>query len=154
MTLSTSELMPLRPDASTRPATAPVALRTYRVNLMRAGYLLMAVGLAATRWPLLAEAASLPAYEGVVTALLTAMSLLAIVGLRYPIQMLPLLVFESLWKAIWLAVVAVPALTAGEMNADIARILSSVSLIVVILAVTPWDLVWKRYVRAAGDPWR
>ena len=64
MTLSTSELMPLRPDASTPLPTARAPLRTYRVNLMRAGYLLMAVGLAGTRWPLLADAASLPAYEG------------------------------------------------------------------------------------------
>ena len=154
MNISTSELLPRPFQASTPPAARPAPLRTARVNVMRAGYLLMAVGLAITRWPLIGEAASLPAYEGVVTALLTAMSLLAIVGLRYPIQMLPLLVFESLWKATWLAVVAVPAVAAGEMNAETSRILSSVSLIVVILAVTPWDLVWRRFVRAPGDPWR
>jgi hypothetical protein len=133
---------------------APLSLRTSRVNLMRAGYLLMAVGLAATRWPLLGGAASLPAYEGVVTALLTAMSVLALAGLRYPVQMLPVLLFESLWKIIWLGTVAIPVLASGDVSAEIDRILSSVSLIVVILAVTPWDFVWKRYVRAPGDSWR
>jgi hypothetical protein len=133
---------------------APLSLRTSRVNLMRAGYLLMAVGLAVTRWPRLGEAASLPVYEGVVTALLTAMSVLALVGLRYPVQMLPILLFESLWKVIWLGIVAIPVLATGEMNAETNRILSSVALVVVILAVTPWDFVWKRYVRAPGDSWR
>lgn len=132
----------------------PPSLPTYRINLMRAGYLVMAVGLAVTRWPLLGSAASLPAFEGVVTALLTAMSLLAILGLRYPVQLLPLLVFESLWKVIWLAAVAVPNLVAGDVNSEIGRILASVSLVAVILVVTPWDHVLKRYVTAPADRWR
>jgi hypothetical protein len=134
---------------------APAALRTYRLNIMRAGYLFMAVGLAATRWPvILQDAASLPVFEGVVTALLTAMSLLAILGLRYPIQLLPVLLFESLWKLIWLGAVAIPQLAAGNLDADTGRVLFSVSLVVPILAVIPWDYVWKRYVRAPHDPWR
>src|SRR5207244_3573686 len=78
----------------------------------------MAVGLAVTKWRLLGSAASLPAFEGVVTALLTAMSLLAFLGLRYPVRMLPLLMFESLWKVIWLGVVGIPYLLAGDMNAQ------------------------------------
>jgi hypothetical protein len=121
---------------------------------MRLGYGLMVVGLAATKWPVLPDAASLPVYEGVVAALLTAMSLLAILGLRYPIKLLPLLVLETAWKLIWLAVVAVPHVVAGDMSADMGRVLGSVSVVVVILAVTPWDYVWKTYVRAPGDPWR
>ena len=32
--------------------------------------------------------------------------------------------------------------------------MTSISLVVVILAVTPWDYVWKTYVGAPGDPWR
>jgi hypothetical protein len=67
---------------------------------------------------------------------------------------MPLLIFESAWKLIWLAVVAVPQLAAGDMSAETDRVLFSVSLVVVILAVTPWDYVWKTYVRAPGDPWR
>jgi hypothetical protein len=130
-------------------------LSVLRVNLMRGGYLFMAVGLAVTRWPLIANGApSLPLYEGVVAALLTAMSLLAVVGLRYPVKMLPLLVFETTWKAIWLGAVAVPHVLAGDMTAEMARMLGSISLVVVIFAVTPWDYVWKQYVRAPGDAWR
>jgi hypothetical protein len=138
-----------------RPTTAiSGSLSIRRLNLMRVGYAVMAIGLTATKWPVIPNAASLPVFEGVVAALLTAMSLLALLGLRYPVKLLPLLIFESAWKLIWLAVVAVPHLVAGDMSAELDRLLSSVSVVVVILAVTPWDYAWKTYVRAPGDPWR
>ena len=135
-------------------ATAPASLPTYRVNVMRVGYALMAFGLAATKWPLLPDASSLPVYEGVVAALLTAMSLFAILGLKHPVKLLPLLIFESAWKLVWLGVIALPHLVAGDISPSMDRMLVSVSLVVVILAVTPWDYAWKTYVRAPGDPWR
>lgn len=138
----------------TAESAAPGSLPTYRVNIMRIGYLLMAVGLAMTRWPLVPHAASLPVFEGVVTALLTAMSLLALLGLRHPVQMVPLLVLESAWKLIWLGAVALPRLIASDVDADTGSVLFSVSFVVVILAVTPWDYVWQRYVKAPGERWR
>ena len=128
-----------------------------RLNIMRIGYLLMAVGLAVVVvWPefLQGRAASLPLFEGVVAALLAAMSLLAFLGLRYPVQLLPLLIFESLWKLLWLGAVAAPHLIAGDMTPEMSTVLFNLALVVVILAVTPWDYVWKRYVLAPGAPWR
>lgn len=158
MTAPTAELTPgAKPGtiARSQPA-ASHGLATWRVNIMRGGYLLMAVGLALTKWPLFARGTvtDLPVFEGVVAALLGSMSLLALVGLRHPVRMLPLLVFESAWKVIWLAAVAVPHLIRGDMTAQMSSVLASVSLVVVVVAVTPWDYVWKRYVTAAGDPWR
>jgi hypothetical protein len=158
MTVPTADLQPASraTTALLAPTAAVPSLRTYRVNLMRVGYAVMALGLVALKWPIFirGEAAALPVYEGVVAALLTAMSLLAFLGLRYPVQLLPLLVFESAWKLLWLAAVAVPHLIAGDMSAEMGRVLSSIAVVAVILAVTPWDYVWKRYVRAPGDPWR
>ena len=158
MTAPTAELASAARRAATPPTHSTYArsLPTWRLNVMRLGYLLMAVGLALTKGPLFVQGtvASLPVYEGVVAALLGSMALLAFLGLRYPVQMLPLLIFESLWKLIWLAAVAAPHLASGDMSSQMSSVLSSVSLVVVILAVTPWDYVWKRYVRAPGDPWR
>jgi len=78
-----------------RPTTAPV-LPLHRLHLMRVGYLLMGVGLAVVKWPLILRGAdSLPLLEGVVACILTAMSLLAFLGLRYPVTLLPPLLFES-----------------------------------------------------------
>jgi len=50
---------------------------------------------------------------------------------RYPIQLLPLLVFETLWKLIWLAAVGVPALMAGDMDAEMSRLFFMGMLVVI-----------------------
>ena len=158
MTVPTTDLTRVSPSAGQRRsgAASPLALPTWRLNVMRLGYLLMAVGLALTKGPLFLQGSvgSLPVYEGVVAALLGSMSLLALLGLRYPVQLLPLLILETLWKLIWLATVAVPNLARGDLSTQMSTVLSSVSLVVVILVVTPWDYVWTRYVRARGDAWR
>ncbi len=127
------------PPAAGDRATDHKPLPIYRLNLMRAGYLVMGVGLAIVRWPSLLQASSLPAMEAVVVTMLTAMSLLAFLGLRYPVKLLPVLVFESAWKVLWLAVVAVPQLIAQDMDAATEKLLSSILWVVVILAVTPWN---------------
>jgi hypothetical protein len=132
---------------------ADAGLPTFRLNLMRGGYLLMAVGLIVVKWPLLLQAASMPVMDGVVVCILTAMSLLALLGLRYPIGMLPILLFEVIWKVLWLGVVALPHLIANDMDTATADMLFSILFVVAILAVTPWDYVWKRYVLTPGDSW-
>jgi hypothetical protein len=120
---------------------------------MRAGYLFMVVGLAIVKWPQLADAHTLPPYEGVTLCLLTAMSLLALLGVRHPVSLLPVLVFESAWKVLWLSLVALPRAVGGELDGDRAAIAVNCSFVVVILAVIPWRYAWRRYVRAA-EPWR
>lgn len=125
-----------------------------RLYLMRAGYLLMGVGLALVKWPLLPDAASLPVWEGVTLCLLTAMGLLAFWGLRYPVKLLPLLLFESAWKLLWLALVALPKAITGTVDAATAAITVNCSLVVIILAVIPWRYAWTQYVRSSGDRWR
>jgi hypothetical protein len=130
-------------------------LPLHRLHLMRVGYLLMGLGLAAVKWPLFVDGVdSLPLYEGVVACLLTAMSLLALLGLRYPVRLLPVLLFEGAWKLLWLATVALPNATAGDMSAAMQQVVVNCSLVVVVLAVTPWSYVWRHYVTAPGDRWR
>ena len=129
-------------------------LSTRRLNIMRFGYAFMGVGLVIVKWPLLLHAPSLPVMEGVVTCLLTAMSLLAFLGLRYPVRMLPILLFEVAWKLIWIGTVAIPHLVSGDMNAATREVLFNCSFVVLIIAVIPWRYAWRRYVRTPGDAWR
>ncbi|MGR6964985.1 hypothetical protein ACU610_11030 [Geodermatophilus sp. URMC 61] len=146
--------------ASTDPIThagraAAAELPSGRLNMMRIGYLVMGVGLAAVKWPLvIGYDRAMPLYEGVVAALLTAMSLLAFLGLRYPVRLLPILLFESLWKLIWLSVVALPAVAAGDVDQAMSEMIFDCSLVVIIVAVVPWRYVWQRYVTAKGERWR
>ena len=53
-------MVTLTPAASTTVSTSD--LSPTRLNLMRAGYLLMGVGLALVKWPLLEDARTLPLY--------------------------------------------------------------------------------------------
>ena len=133
---------------------AATALSLTRLHLMRGGYLLMGVGLVLAKWPLLPDAHRLPLYEGVTLCLLTAMSLLAFLGLRHPVKLVPLLVFESAWKLLWLCLVALPKAAAGGLDAATAGIAFNCSLVVLFLAVIPWRYVWRTYVLAPGDRWR
>ena len=106
------------------------------------------------KWPLLPEAHTLPLYEGVTLCLLTAMSLLALLGLRHPVTLLPVLLFESAWKLLWLSLVALPRAISGDLDGDSSNIAVNCSLVVLILAVVPWGHVWRTYVRAPGEQWR
>jgi len=129
-------------------------LPLYRLYLMRAGYLLMGVGIAVVKWPqVISHGNNWPLYEGVVACILTAMSLLAFLGLRYPVKLLPILVFESAWKLLWLGVVVLPHAVAGTLDSATKSLLFSFSFVIIILAVTPWRYVWRQYVRAPGDRW-
>jgi hypothetical protein len=146
-----STTVPATPAAPTTTETVP---SLPRLHALRAGYLLMGVGLVVVKWPLLPGAHDLPLYEGVTLCLLTAMSLLAFLGLRYPVKLLPLLLFESAWKILWLALVALPTAVGGSLDAATTDVAVNCSLVVVIIAVIPWGYVWRTYVRAPGDRWR
>lgn len=125
-----------------------------RLNLLRAGYLFMAVGLTVKKWPLLIDVADQPLYESVTICILVAMSLLAWLGLRHPAKLLPVLLFESAWKLLWLGAVALPLAVSGDLDSGTADIAMNCSFVVVILAVIPWPYVWRTFVRTPGDPWR
>ncbi|MBM6623078.1 hypothetical protein JTF08_15795 [Micrococcaceae bacterium RIT802] len=133
--------------------SATVDLPVARLNLVRLGFLVMGVGLAIVKWPLLLQVDAQPLFEGVVTCLLTAMSLLAFLGLRYPVRLLPILLFEATWKLIWLSLVALPAVLAGDMDAATGEVAVSCSVVVVIWAVIPWRYAWQIYAKAGGDRW-
>lgn len=82
------------------PAISEVS--TLRLYLLRALYLYMFVGLAIYKWPrILNPPPGLSNQGSVVGSVLGAVSLLALLGIRYPIKMLPLLFFELLWKSMW-----------------------------------------------------
>src|SRR3954471_11948269 len=96
----------------------------FRLYALRAGYLLISAGLVPTIWPLLINhSPQWPLMNGVVCSLLAAVSILAVFGIRYPLQMLPVLLFELAWKSIWLIAVALPLWSANQLDARTAQTL-------------------------------
>ena len=128
---------------------------TFRLYLMRAAYALVFVGLSLEVWPaFFGRAAQMEHMHGVVCAVLTAVSLLAAVGLRHPLRMLPLLLFELTWKTLWLLVVALPLWQAGRLEGDFAAttFANLMGLVVFPIAI-PWRYVFANYVKGRGDRW-
>jgi hypothetical protein len=127
-------------------------LSLLRLYLLRAGYLFMALGLAITRWPLLiGHDASWPLMDGVVVCMLVAQSLLFFLGVRYPVKMIPILLFEMTWKVIWLSTVALPLWLAGELNDATASVAINCSLVVIVLLILPWPYLVRQYLTRRGD---
>lgn len=127
----------------------------FRLYLLRALYLLLVVGLGSVIWPgILHHPLDLPLMNGVVRSLLGAIGLLALVGLRYPLQMLPLLVFELAWKIIWLLAFALPLYSAGKLDEDTLGTVYECLLIVIFPFVIPWGYVWANFVKRSGDRWK
>lgn len=128
---------------------------TVRLYVLRATYLLLVVGLGLTIWPLLLASPERPEHmRGVVWSVLAAVSLLALLGIRYPLRMLPLLLFELVWKSIWVLAVGLPLWSSGQLGPGTAETMRDCLLGVVFLAVIPWPYVLKHYVRAPSDAWR
>ena len=138
-------------DASTATATG-TGLSPWRLRLLRAVYLFVGLGLVIARWPLLPELHQAPRFEGTTVAMLAAMSILALVGAWRPLPMLPILVFESLWKVLWLVVVALPAALGSGLDPGQSETLVNCLFVLPVLLVVPWSLVWNTYVRGPGRP--
>ena len=128
---------------------------TLRLYLLRATYLLMVVGLAVTIWPLILNVPpDLERMKGVVRSALTAVSLLAIVGIRYPFQMLPLMFFELVWKSIWMLAIGLPAWSAGGMDEGMQETFKACLMGVVLFPIViPWGYVYAHYIKRPGDRW-
>lgn len=126
-----------------------------RLWIMRAMYLVMAAGIGLTIWPLiLGHGPEVPRMTGVAWALLGTIGLLALVGLRHPLRMLPLLLVELTWKIVWLAAFALPRWLDGTIDDAMRTTIFETSLGAVLLLVIPWGYVWHHYVTAPGERWR
>jgi len=121
-----------------------------RMHVLRATYLLLVVGLGAMIVPEIVDHEL--ASRGVIAALLGAVWLLAILGLKYPLQMLPLLLFEFAWKAIWMIAYGLPQWFAGELPPTFAEDMLNIAFGVILMPlVIPWGYVWRRYVRRPAE---
>jgi hypothetical protein len=145
----------LQPNRSEDPGARPSGqLSLWQLNLLRAGYLVMGVGLAVIKWPLLLDHQPWGLAEGTKECLLIALSVLALLGIRYPQRMLPILLFEVAWKLLWLGVVALPLWSANQLEGATRTQAGTVLWVVVIVAVIPWRHVLTQYLSAPGEPWR
>ena len=139
-------------NISTSAESTESEVSLFRLYVMRAMYLVLVVGLGGMIVPeiLSHELTS----RGVIPSLLGAVWLLAFLGLRYPLDMLPLLMFELAWKLIWLIAYGLPQWSSGQRPPTFAEDSFNIALGVILLLVIPWGYVWRRFVKRPGTRWR
>ena len=137
--------------AATAHAESEVSLT--RLYVLRAMYLLLVIGRGIAFLPQLFGHE--PTARGVIPSLLAGVWVLACFGLRYPVQMLPLLLFELVWKTIWLIDYGIPQRMAGVNTATFTEDFKAIMLgPLLLIPIIPWGYVWRRYVRRPGERWR
>ncbi|BBN82326.1 hypothetical protein PA25_23110 [Pseudoalteromonas sp. A25] len=93
-------------------------------------------------------------WRGLGHSMLFALAVFAIGGLFRPLAFLPIMIYEIVWKAVWLFVVALPPWLSGEEIPGIVSVKGSIIGICLIMIVIPWKYVWWRYFAQPIEPWR
>jgi len=128
-------------------------LSLVRLYVMRVIYLLIGLGEGSQIAPALFVHD--PTARGVIPSLLSGMCLLCLLGLKYPRQMLPLLLFEMAWKYIWFFAFGLPQYLSGHLPPTFSDDFMPITFGVVLMPfVIPWGYFWRNYVLAPGDRWR
>jgi hypothetical protein len=145
------------PVSSGRPI-APQAgsdVSLWRLYTLRACYLILAAGLGVYEWPsVIHHGSDVAILHGIQLSLLAGLGLTAALGLRYPLRMIPLLLFELTWKAIYLVAFALPLWSAHQINAAAAADIKAVLMVVIFLPLIPWRYVLAHYAVQRGDRWK
>jgi hypothetical protein len=132
-----------------------VMVSTLRLYLLRIAYLMISIFITTQIWPQLIGATRYPHMSGVARCLLSAMAPITLLGLRYPLKMLPILLFELFWKAAWLVAIGMPLWFANALDPSRHETFNDCRFgVILCLVVIPWRYVIDNYFAAAGDRWR
>ena len=137
------------------PETSFPPIATWRINAVRFAFLLMAFVMGSIVWrQVLFESADWEWQRGLAKSMLAALALLSLLGVRYPVQMLPLMLYEISWKTVWIVLIAGRAWLNGKWTSEIEALFNDCIGIVIVYLVMPWRYVWARYIVQPMEPLR
>ena len=137
------------------PETSFPPIATWRINAVRFAFLLMAFVMGSIVWrQVLFESADWEWQCGLAKSMLAALALLSLLGVRYPVQMLPLMLYEISWKTVWIVLIAGRAWLNGKWTSEIEALFNDCIGIVIVYLVMPWRYVWARYIVQPMEPLR
>ena len=126
----------------------------WRLYVLRALYAILAAAEGSSQLSAFLHHAHWTLNSGIAHSLLLALALLSIVGVRYPLAMLPLLVYEILWKITWLFGIVLPLWAASQVDADTRRALYEIAPVVILIPLLPWGYIFSNYLKKPRDRWR
>jgi hypothetical protein len=128
---------------------------TLRLNLLRVVYFLIFLFTATEFWPRILLHRTPPTLmTGVSWCFFAALTPLMLLALRHPLKMLPVMMFELLWKSIWFFGIGLPLWLSHQVTADNWETIKATLMGVILCpAVIPWDYVVRTWVKAPGERW-
>ena len=122
-----------------------------RLYLLRCIYLLGGLMLGASVWPdLIKHLGWSDPLQGVAPCLWGTLSLLALLGVRQPLRMLPLLLIQFTYKVIWMLCVWPPMHAAGHTSYLTKPMLMGA---IVEPFIIPWPYLFRTLITNTGDRW-
>lgn len=123
-----------------------------RLYAIRAVGLLGVYGLFTTVMTLFDHA---PDERGMLKAMVSGLWVMCLITIRYPLKMVPILIFELAWKLLWLIFFGIPQWWIGVGSPRLAEDLWSIGAFpIVCILVIPWDYVWRHFIKAPAERWR
>ncbi len=125
---------------------------SFRLYVLRSMYLFIVIGLGIYLWPgVIDPDKHWELMQGQANCMLAAFSILSAIGLRFPLQMLPVLLWEVVWKTLWLLLVPLPQWMAGHVEESIRPSIFACSMVVLVYLAISWRYVFVHYAIAACD---
>jgi len=124
-------------------------VRPIQIFVARVGYLLVFVTVGYRSWMgLITHEGDWDPVQAAAVSMWASSSLLSVIGVAYPLRMLPLVLFEIGYKLIWLVVVARPLWSGNRLAGSASEEMTYAFLPVVVpLAAMPWGYVFRTYFR-------
>ncbi len=125
-----------------------------RMYVLRAVYLFFAIDGCLVTLPLLLTHS--PGERALFLGVKGGLWIFGIIGVRYPLKMLPVLLFELVWKLVWLCFIGLPQWLSGTGSPRLAEDLFAAGLLPILLGpiLLPWGYIWRAYVKAPAERWR
>ena len=117
---------------------------------MRLLYLLTGLLVGMDVWPaLINRIKPWDPLHGVAFSFWAAYSLLMLLGVRFPVRMLPLMLLQLFYKATWLVAVGWPLYSAGSFSPLASDVMKACAIGAALdLIIIPWPYVFRTYVKA------
>lgn len=127
----------------------------WNIVLLRISYALIAGVMGSIVWhQLIFESAGWPVARGLSKAMLGSLALMSLWGIRYPVRMLPLMLYELIWKTVWIGVIFVPAWYYDRASPDLEGLFWDCIGVLFVYIAVPWRYVWNAYFCQPTEPWR
>lgn len=104
-------------------------------------------------WTLITRTTPWDPLHGVAFSFWAAYATLMLLGVRFPLRMLPLLLLQLFYKLTWLIAVAYPLWSAGVLSPGALAMVKVFAIAVLVdLVVIPWPYVFEEYIKAIWKP--